>query len=590
MILHAKSTSSRLRFSLLAAACFVSCIACTPVGPATSPQRSRGDAGERDGAVADASPPEGPSDDRDASMVMTGDTGCDTGGALRCANDPRGRERCESGRWIEAEPCSEDEVCAVSKAKAAECVPLVDVCRGNSGAIVCDGEGTMFRCNDNGAVESRERCTSPRHCQVGLAARSCAKCLPGQFRCNGNTLEACGEAGSKYEKAETCEAGTCDAQAGLCRGTKCAEERAICIGDVLKVCARGAKEFTELAQCGPNLCNAGAARCDVCVPGTRSCEGDYAVTCSADGSTRERTDCAEKSEHCVGAGQCVGCTRDADCGASGPCERAYCDVPRGMCTKQPRPQGYSCPKGTCSGDGQCVECTADQHCGANANCVSNACACKPGYVKNPDGKGCNFDDCAKPDDNHCAAGVSGNTCSNTIDGYDCKCGSGWKLGKDQCFQGGASADVRTVKNGASWNVFPDFGIACENAFDTNTPCTTGQLTWLNLCGLPDTKPNDCSALAANSSDSLLATKVKRVMHSGALQDFGEPNGQGDERVLLPAVDDVIAVQTLTALYLMRITAIDGGSMTYEWAAVWRDACWRPGGLTCTAACGCPGGN
>ena len=114
--------------------------------------------------------------------------------------------------------------------------------------------------------------------------------------------------------------------------------------------------------------------------------------------------------------------------------------------------------------------------------------------------------------------------------------------------------------------------------------------FLNVCGLPDTKANDCSGIFANTSDSLLATNVKRVAHTGPLQNYGEPNGRGDEKVLLPAVGDVILVQTLGPAYLMRITGIDGGGLTYEWAMVWRDACWRPGGLTCTAACGCPDGN
>lgn len=147
-----------------------------------------------------------------------------------------------------------------------------------------------------------------------------------------------------------------------------------------------------------------------------------------------------------------------------------------------------------------------------------------------------------------------------------------------------------MKNGSSWNVAPEFGVVCDNVFDENNPCTAGQLAWFNLCGLENTKPNDCSSIAGNTSDSLLATNVKRVAHTGPLQNYGEPNGAGSARVLLPAVGDVILVQSLAGTYLMRITALDAGSMTYEWAMIWRDACWRAGGLTCTAVCGCPGGN
>jgi hypothetical protein len=103
-------------------------------------------------------------------------------------------------------------------------------------------------------------------------------------------------------------------------------------------------------------------------------------------------------------------------------------------------------------------------------------------------------------------------------------------------------------------------------------------------------PTSCSVIRG-SQTSLLTTNLKRVEYTGALESYGVPTGSGfSDHIDDPKPSDVILVQTLTALYIMRILALDSAAMTYEWAVVWRDTCWRPGGATCTAACGCPDGN
>lgn len=714
------------------------CTACTPVSQPGGSVRAEPRDGGADGSFeADASAGKGGIQTGEGSAAER----CDREGELRCTAGGRRRERCMDGRFREADACAEGEVCAATGARAGSCIAVVDACRGSAASTVCDATGTMYRCGEQGMVDSSQRCESARHCQLGLDAGSCAACLPGEFRCSGDLLEVCNAAGSGFEMEEACLAGACDASAGICRGAACPEQRAICRGDVLEICAPGAMEFDEVARCEPGLCNAAAARCDACVPGTRSCEGETSVSCAEDGGERTRRDCAGDLLHCVGRGQCVECSRDADCASPSPCRTAYCDLVSGECKSQPRPLRSVCPAGLCSADGECsacladadcpavgpceirscdaethqcapapapqgtrcgggvcdgrgacvgcvdddacpavgpcqvrscnastkicepraapdgqdcggtfgagtcssgqcvecrvdgdcgrataceeafcrssdntcqrrpappgaacergrvcdgagecVECSADLHCGANAACVDNSCRCNPGYAENPNGDGCNFDECANFDDNRCGADpATGNTCTNTVDGYDCGCRAPWKLGNDQCFRGGTSSDVRTVRNGSSWNVVPEFGVVCDNAFDANAPCIAGQLTWLNVCGLPESQPHDCSALVGNT-DGLGAVNLKKVAHTGPLQEYGQPNGQGTERVFLPAAGEVILVQTLTTMYVMRIQSVDSGSLTYEWAEAWRDACWRPGGLTCTAACSCPGGD
>jgi len=309
--------------------------------------------------------------------------------------------------------------------------------------------------------------------------------------------------------------------------------------------------------------------------------------CDAAGAPR----CA--SGVCGPSGTCVACLADADCMPAAECEQASCRTTDNSCQRRPKAAGVACADGNvCDGAGECAECTTDLHCGSNASCVENACRCEPGFAPNPTARGCNFDECAKFDDNRCgAADGTANRCLNTVDNYDCTCGLGWQSGADQCFQSGTGTSSRTVSNGASWNVLPLFEIKCANAFDTNVPCSApGQLVWLNTCGLPEVTPTSCSVIRGSQS-SLLTVNLKRVEYTGALESYGVPTSSGfSDHIDDPKPSDVILVQTLTALYIMRILALDGAAMTYEWAAVWRDTCWRPGGVTCTAACGCPDGN
>jgi hypothetical protein len=234
-------------------------------------------------------------------------------------------------------------------------------------------------------------------------------------------------------------------------------------------------------------------------------------------------------------------------------------------------------------------------CGDNAVCLSNACQCKSGFVSNTTGKGCNFDDCAKPDDNRCGADTStGNTCTNTQAGFDCSCNPPWKLGIHQCFQGGTG---QIATNNSSWDVLPSFRVVCSTAFATQSgeddPCPTpGQLTWLDTCGLDPNNTTTCSVLAGSNTE-LNTTQLRRVSYAGALEDYGQPptDGSFSDGINLPAAGDVILVQSLTALFVMRIQSIDSNaSLTYDWAMLWRDTCWRPGGASCTAACGCSGGS
>jgi hypothetical protein len=142
-------------------------------------------------------------------------------------------------------------------------------------------------------------------------------------------------------------------------------------------------------------------------------------------------------------------------------------------------------------------------------------------------------------------------------------------------------------------VVPEFRLLCENVFapNANVMCPDkGQLTWVTLCGLPDTTPATCSAIDG-LQDSLAVVSLRKVDYAGPLEQYGNPPADGfGAKVENLQPGNVILVQSLASLYVMRLISISAEGLTYDWAMIWRDTCWRPGGPRCMASCSCPGGN
>lgn len=367
----------------------------------------------------------------------------------------------------------------------------------------------------------------------------------------------------------------------------------------------------EVVTPQPSACALDAAACPECKR-DQDCEERapcYAGSCNADNGLCEArmlddgSECArgDATGVCV-SGACVECDEDEDCSApdADACAEAYCD-PKGRCGVRTRVTGSACEGGFCNDEASCVQCATDANCGEHARCRAETCECEAGFVANTGSTlGCNLDECATLDDNHCATAVVDNECANTDDGYSCSCNQdqGWKLGGNknapQCYLGGDGATF-TVPNGATWNVVPGPTLVCSSVIADPPPagCPLGddgkalhaQLSWLNLCVLG---PPPCTSLAGNSN-GFLSTNLQRTSYSAALQDYGDPDPMGADHIDDIKVGDVILVQTLTALHAMRITTISNAEMTYEWATLWRDHCAAPGGATCLKSCGCEGG-
>jgi hypothetical protein len=120
-------------------------------------------------------------------------------------------------------------------------------------------------------------------------------------------------------------AAACDAEAG-CGEVACNAGDRICVGDELRECNAARDGYQRLDTCGAGLCDETAGECDVCFAGARDCAGDSARECREDGQGYTTSACEAPVPHCAGAGVCVECRDDDDCGAGEECNGNACEV------------------------------------------------------------------------------------------------------------------------------------------------------------------------------------------------------------------------------------------------------------------------
>jgi len=130
----------------------------------------------------------------------------------------------------------------------------------------------------------------PASCaDAGVGPCSQGRCVPDQFRCDGDLLEICGASGKAWELLEQCgSVGLCDAPAGVCQPPACDVREHQCTetGELL-VCNAERTDFEHVAQCASlAFCNAvrGQERCEatVCDAGARRCNGAQLEECRQD--------------------------------------------------------------------------------------------------------------------------------------------------------------------------------------------------------------------------------------------------------------------------------------------------------------------
>lgn len=329
--------------------------------------------------------------------MQSGPEMCAEEAAQRCSATQRGRELCEGGAWTSLDECASEELCTLKDGQPV-CAMVADLCRGSHGEPVCDAQGTMLLCNEDGTLAGEPMpCGSVRLCQNGLAARSCAVCLAKEeYRCAGANLELCADDGMSFAMVEPCETeGLCNAIAGKCTTAACTPNTLSCQDNILQTCKADGTGFDEsrATPCGDRTCDAKGGDCNMCEPGQKICSSNAVLTCDESGQQFSQDACPAGTK-CVGAGQCVECEVDAECsGLDKGCTAGACIDYR--CVPRPADVGTPCTTnarpGTCTSGGSCM-CTpqCDKPCGADGcggqcqnqcgilKCINDTCkACDP---------------------------------------------------------------------------------------------------------------------------------------------------------------------------------------------------------------------
>lgn len=157
------------------------------------------------------------------------------------------------------------------------------------------------------------QCADTNNCQNNQCV--VFKCVPGSVTCDGNALATCNADGKSVTK-ENCPDDKPICSADACRfcepkGLFCAEPAVgQKLSKTLMQCSDNGMNYSVVADCkGAQICQGG--KCQVCVPGTKSCSGNVALACNDTGSGNDVfQDCGLKGLTCLG-GLCVNpCSSD----------------------------------------------------------------------------------------------------------------------------------------------------------------------------------------------------------------------------------------------------------------------------------------
>jgi len=353
-------------------------------------------------------------------------TSPDTGTA-ECANDdecadadPCSIDACAAGTCTH-EPDVDNPACACST--PADCVQLPedDECRtrtcdgGVCGleftaagtplgetqqmaedckVVVCDGAGAAETIDDDADVpDDGLECTSDA-CEAGVPVSTPAK--PGT-PCAAGMCNADGQCTGCTDPSE------CGGESTFCQMVTCVDS--IC-GIELTPLGTALPEQTD-ADCQQVVCdgrgNAASIPDDDDVPADdgNDCTGD---TCQAGAEVHPDlptdTGCDQDGGlFCDGAGACVECTQNNQCGGGSACLVPACVD--GGCTVVPAAANTPCSDG--------MFCTANDACNANGVCVGSGNPC-PGA----DGDGDCSESCNEGSDNCTANDASGTACTDNL--------------------------------------------------------------------------------------------------------------------------------------------------------------------------------
>lgn len=281
---------------------------------------------------------------------------CDAGGRSYSACDPTGQTKatfaCEESHPFctlsgDAPKCVECQAPRDCPASALDC--LVAACSSEGGCgFQARAEGTA--------------CGKPGEGGKCDSAGQCTYCTPGEARCAELVPEVCDVHG-RWEAGRACTGGD-----PVCSGGACVE----CVGEA--DCPRSSNECLFVA-CSGNACAYspkspsvpclagtghcdGAGQCNLCAPGTLTCNGNKPMRCGSDGRYSEGEPCAGNTAVCAPAtATCVQCSSRSDCAPpADECLTVNCI--ENACAYAPKAKDTLCQSGagTCNGAGQCNLC------------------------------------------------------------------------------------------------------------------------------------------------------------------------------------------------------------------------------------------
>ncbi len=468
-------------------------VACTPLEPRTEPEGGLGSQGAAAQAEGGVAPPEGSFAQGEGGVAGDGGPGagptgplpvetglgtaCPIEGGNRCSAAGAGaRQVCQGGLWTVMESCPGGQICQEKEGAAPVCQTVAEVCKGSAGMAVCDGQGNLLVCNADGTVASQQPCSSARLCQLGLAARRCAQCVPStEFRCTGALLEVCAADGQSWTRHEMCTSeALCNKIAGMCTTSACAANKAACNGNTLTQCNADGSAFAKQTPCpAGTTCDALGGDCNMCEPGMKKCENGMVMTCDATGQMFTASACPG-SQKCVGAGQCAACAANDDCTSmTQGCRVGVCGA-NNMCSAQNAAAGTACT-------------TSSNRPGT---CSNGSCVCTPQCT----GKQCGDDTCGGQCPSRCsfAQSCSMNRCVDCTTNADCSA-----LTRD-CQTGSCSA-------AGTCTTTPRSSGTCTTSAGVTGTCSAGTCTCTPNCGARCGGSNGCGGTCPNTCDPVTQT-------------------------------------------------------------------------------------
>ena len=293
--------------------------------------------------------------------------------------------------------CDSKAACVANGQKGfcARCKPASAVCESaliapsiadNSPVLTTN---RLLNCNvDGSGTDTQQVCESDAEA-CSATTKSCTKCKPNSFVCDGNTLNTCNADGMDYTFKQTCNSGKlCDAVNGKCTPPPdgCTVGMYKCNGDRLQACDDNGA-FVTIDNCGAGLCDQNQGRCKGCANNATACNGNTMQSC--DGYTGQfftSESCVANCTVTAGVASCGGgckagtivCYEGSNaytlCGAGGT--QSFNNCPTGqVCnpaavTNGAAPSCVSCTPGqyNCDMNGNLTKCGAD---GSGSTLVEN---------------------------------------------------------------------------------------------------------------------------------------------------------------------------------------------------------------------------